>query len=92
MADVTSKDGQDVVNTQRLEPRQLIQQDRAAATFPPGVVNNVVKRKRGPKHPQFVSEENRLLTFKDWPQAMPQTPKQLAEAGFFYLGNFHTHK
>ncbi len=28
----------------------------------------------------------RLLTFRDWPQAMPQKPEELAEAGFFYLG------
>ena len=47
--------------------------------------NNVITL-RGPKHAQFANEDTRLLTFRDWPQAMPQKPKDLAEAGFFYLG------
>ena len=47
--------------------------------------NNVITL-RGPKHAQFANEDARLLTFRDWPQAMPQKPKDLAEAGFFYLG------
>ena len=47
--------------------------------------NNVITL-RGPKHAQFANEDTRLLTFRDWPQAMPQRPKDLAEAGFFYLG------
>ena len=45
--------------------------------------NNVITL-RGPKHAQFANEDTRLLTFRDWPQAMPQRPKDLAEAGFFY--------
>ena len=79
---MAAKDGQDVVNTQRVS--QYTSQDRAAS-YPPEV-NNVVKRRRGAKHPQFASTETRLLTFRDWPYAMPQRPKELAEAGFFYLG------
>ena len=43
-------------------------------------------RHRGPKYAQFALEETRLLTFQDWPQAMPQKKEDLAEAGFFYLG------
>jgi hypothetical protein len=40
----------------------------------------------GPKYEKFALYETRLITFRDWPQAMPQTPEMLAEAGFFYLG------
>ncbi len=40
----------------------------------------------GPIHPQFASVNIRLLSFNDWPQALPQSPKKLAEAGFVYLG------
>ena len=40
----------------------------------------------GPKHAHMAHEETRLMTFRDWPPAMPQKPKDLAEAGFFYLG------
>ena len=44
-----------------------------------------------PRHQQFMGRETRLLTFKDWPQAMPQKPEQLADAGFFYLGDCTYH-
>ena len=40
----------------------------------------------GPRHPRMAAEQTRLLTFRDWPNAMPQKPKDLAAAGFFYLG------
>ena len=50
-------------------------------------INNVITP-AGPKHGHMTHEETRLLTFQDWPQAMPQKPQDLAEAGFFYLGLF----
>lgn len=43
-------------------------------------------RMPGPVHLQYVSENARLLSFKDWPRSMRQKPEDLAEAGFFYTG------
>jgi len=57
-----------------------------ARPIPKGRYTNNVITPLGPKHPHFAHEETRFLTFRDWPQAMPQRPKDLAEAGFFYLG------
>lgn len=48
-------------------------------------LNNVIKHQNA-KHPHMASLPTRLATFRDWPQAMPQKPKELAQAGFFYLG------
>lgn len=46
----------------------------------------VTKKKVKPKFSKFISKEERLKTFKNWPSSMKQTPEELAEAGFFYLG------
>lgn len=40
----------------------------------------------GPAHPKYSTPEARLRTFRDWPPALKQQPKQLAEAGFYYIG------
>lgn len=40
----------------------------------------------GPAHPQKATFEARLRTFRDWPPALKQKPKDLAEAGFIYIG------
>lgn len=37
-------------------------------------------------HLDYAIEENRLKSFKDWPKAIKQRPKELADAGFFYIG------
>lgn len=34
--------------------------------------------------------KQRLASFKEWPKAMPQKPKTLAEAGFYYTGEKKT--
>ncbi|XP_050075193.1 death-associated inhibitor of apoptosis 1-like [Anopheles maculipalpis] len=39
-----------------------------------------------PMFPHYQGESARLLSFKEWPKAMKQTPEQLADAGFFYTG------
>lgn len=39
-----------------------------------------------PAHPQYANIAARLRTYKDWPRSMPQNPKDLAEAGFYYTG------
>ena len=49
-----------------------------------GLNNTIVHN--GPKHQRFASFESRMETFREWPQAMPLRPKELSEAGFFYLG------
>lgn len=38
----------------------------------------------GPRYPWLVSKEDRLKTFKHWPQSMKQKPIELVEAEFFY--------
>merc|ERR1719187_3225870 len=40
----------------------------------------------GPQHPQHATLEARLRTFRDWPPALRQQPRELAEAGFYYIG------
>ena len=40
----------------------------------------------GPLHPQYATLEARLRTFREWPPALRQKPKDLAEAGFYYIG------
>ena len=39
-----------------------------------------------PSTPQFADERRRAGTYGYWPKAVPQTEKELAEAGFYYLG------
>ncbi len=53
--------------------------------------NNLVELE-GPRHSRFRAFQTRLNSFRDWPNAMPQKPKDLAEAGFFYLGNRSDNK
>lgn len=61
--------------------------DRSVITSRLGTRDNVVEiAGSGPKHPEYVTEESRRLSFRDWPMAMPQRPDQLAKAGFFYCG------
>nr|WAS29203.1 inhibitor of apoptosis protein 1 [Eriocheir hepuensis] len=39
-----------------------------------------------PKRKDFLSQESREMSFIRWPDQVKQTPKELAEAGFFYCG------
>jgi len=48
-------------------------------------VGNIIDVSR-PKSRDYYHTEKRLGTFKDWPSDVKQTPRQLAEAGFFYAG------
>jgi len=43
-------------------------------------------RHSGPANTKYSTLEARLRTFKDWPPALRQEPKQLADAGFYYIG------
>lgn len=40
----------------------------------------------GPKRKDFLSQPDRENSFTHWPEMVKQTPKALAEAGFFYCG------
>lgn len=39
-----------------------------------------------PLHPCYATLEARLRSYLHWPPALAQTPRQLSEAGFFYVG------
>lgn len=41
---------------------------------------------RHPNHPDFVLETDRLRSYADWPKTMKQKPKELSDAGYFYIG------
>ncbi len=43
-------------------------------------------RHSGPANTKYSTMEARLRTFKDWPPALKQEPRQLADAGFYYIG------
>jgi len=58
-------------------PGSITEQDRSAL----GIINF-----QGPSHSLYITEQERLKTFSSWPPALPQKPKELAEAGFFYTG------
>jgi len=45
-----------------------------------------VLKHSGPLHPQYATLEARLRTFREWPPALKQQPKDLADAGFYYIG------
>merc|ERR1719348_689904 len=40
----------------------------------------------GPAHQRFVTVASRLETFDTWPPGLTQKPKEMVEAGFFYVG------
>jgi Inhibitor of Apoptosis domain. len=44
----------------------------------------------GPTNSKFSTLEARLRTFREWPPALRQKPKDMAEAGFFYIGKEHS--
>lgn len=61
------------------------------STAPPGKLdldfkNMDLSQHTGPKRKDFLSRERREKSFVRWPDQVKQTPKDLAEAGFFYCG------
>jgi len=83
----TARDGRQSPSvSERGRPPPSLQRAISNYAEPEGRHMNNVITPLGPYHPCFVDAETRLLTFRDWPQAMPQRPKDLAEAGFFYFG------
>ena len=53
-------------------------------------IGNVI-RHSPPRNKQYSLEQNRFKSFKEknWPIGLTQTPEQLANAGFYYLGMFY---
>lgn len=45
-----------------------------------------IHKNKGPAHPDKFSYESRIATFDGWPKSIKQTPHDLAEAGFYYIG------
>ena len=46
----------------------------------------------GPAHPKYATLEARMRTFREWPPALKQRPKEFAEAGFYYIGTVSFQK
>lgn len=42
---------------------------------------------RGPAHPMYATVPARLESFKDWPISLKQKPKEMVDAGYFYMGS-----
>ena len=51
----------------------------------PAPLQGVLPHRR-PLYSRFVTLNSRLETFNTWPVQLPQTPKAMASAGFFYTG------
>lgn len=52
------------------------------------VIPNTIDRKvTKPLFPNYVVPSNRLRSFANWPVSLPQSPKTLSDAGFFYFGS-----
>ncbi|XP_053392339.1 uncharacterized protein LOC128555015 isoform X2 [Mercenaria mercenaria] len=39
-----------------------------------------------PKHPDYVNIDSRVSSYQGWPDYLDQTPRQMSEAGFFFVG------
>lgn len=50
--------------------------------------NSSPKFSQGPRYVQYSDPCARLSTFKTWPTSIQLKPEKLAEAGFFYTGNY----
>jgi len=40
----------------------------------------------GPMHPSYATPEARIRSFKEWPPGLKVQPKDLVDAGFYYIG------
>ena len=45
-----------------------------------------IQKHSGPRYSAYTTVESRLKTFSQWPTRLKQTPRAMAQAGFFYLG------
>ena len=61
------------------EPRSIESQDMSELG---------IQTHRGPKHPRYSTVEARLRTYTGWSPDLVPTPQQLAQAGFYHVGEF----
>ena len=47
-----------------------------------------ITKHRAPRYAMYATKDARLKSFNHWPSHLKQTPLMMAQAGFFYLGNF----
>lgn len=52
------------------------------------LLQGIDSEEAAPQNPEMVTEEMRLMTFRNWPQYIDVHPEQLARAGFFYTGRY----
>jgi len=71
-------------NQQHLEPNSSSEKGGVSQLL--GTESMGIMKHSGPLHPQYATLEARLRTFREWPPALKQTPKDLADAGFYYIG------
>lgn len=46
-----------------------------------------ITKHQAPRYAMYATKDARLKSFTHWPSHLKQTPRMMAEAGFFYLGN-----
>lgn len=46
-----------------------------------------ITKHQAPRYATYATKDARLKSFNHWPSHLKQTPRLMAEAGFFYLGN-----
>ena len=74
--------GEDVTGPRQVMPNSGPERNRLGAN---SEAMGILKHS-GPLHPQHATVEARLRTFREWPPALRQQPRDLAEAGFYYIG------
>ena len=67
-----------------IETKDRIVEDRQLSNLHASKVDEITDC----KHPQYQEFSVRLSSFSKWPRGDIQDPSSLAEAGFFYAGNF----
>ena len=78
----TGGEGEDVTGPRQVMPNSGPERNRLGANSESmGIIQH-----SGPLHPQYATLESRLRTFREWPPALRQQPKDLADAGFYYIG------
>jgi len=74
-------------NSNHVEPNSTTEKGIAQSTLINSNPESIgILKHAGPLHPQYATLEARLRTFREWPPALRQQPKELAESGFYYIG------
>ncbi|XP_010180800.1 PREDICTED: baculoviral IAP repeat-containing protein 7 [Mesitornis unicolor] len=79
--------GEDVGNQEMLPLQEIFDTvDGQFLSLLQGIGSEETALPNEPEHPEMLTEEVRLSTFRNWPQYTDIHPEQLARAGFFYSG------